>query len=121
MLGRGRSARRHAAFARRGRHHVETEAYRPDDPASHAFGGRTVRNSGMFGAPGNAYVYRSYGLHWCLTAGPAVPCLSAQPRSGLDVMRANRGVADPRQGTNGAAEVNTVAITKLTDQAGAPG
>jgi DNA-3-methyladenine glycosylase len=81
---------------------VETESYDPEDPASHSYQyRRTARNAVMFDGPGRAYVYRSYGLHWCLnfvcSGGSAVLIRALEPVQSLAVMKRRRRTQDLRR------------------------
>ena len=102
---------------------VEVEAYDHEDPASHGFRGETARNRSMFGPPGHAYVYRSYGIHWCLNlvceemgVAAAVLLRALEPARGIEEMCARRGLDEPRLLCAGPGRLcHALAVTREHD------
>jgi DNA-3-methyladenine glycosylase len=103
---------------------VEVEAYDHEDPAAHGYGNRrTERNASMFLPGGHAYVYRSYGVHWCLNVvcgvegvAGAVLIRALEPLRGVKEMRARRGLDDPRALCSGPGKLcQALAVTRAHD------
>ena len=102
---------------------VEVEAYDHEDPAAHGYRGRTERNASMFGPPGHAYVYRSYGVHWCLNlvceeegSASAVLVRALEPTHGVAWMHARRGVEDARLLCSGPGRLcQALGVTRAHD------